>query len=245
VSAMERRRGAGGAPVRRRVVGAYVLVALAVIGLLVALSHGLRHDLEDIGSTAPGLTADVDPLRDESPCLGVVAREGSPSLAPPPGSNPVVTRSSGELLTCPVTYDGSTVRFIGEVVGAVLDRGDHAWVQLNDDIYADERGPLPTHRDFQGMNSGLGARLEADQADLVSVIGGPRTQGDLVEVVGVFHRVHPRDGEVAVLDVMSMRVLRQGAPTVPPEVPARMPVALIAAAVALGAVVVERQRRDT
>ena len=233
---------AGRAPTRRRVVGAYVLLAIAVVGGRVAMTHALRHGPPTSGEPVVELTDAVDPLREEVQCEVAPPREGEerPTMAQPSVPQAV---SSSQLYDCPGSWDGLRVRYVGEVVGAVLPRGEHAWVQLNDDLYADSIGPLPTHRDFRGGNAGIGARIRAADAALITTVGGPTQQGDLVEVVATFRRVDEATDEVAVLDVESLVLLRPGRPFEVPQAGARSVVAGIAAVAALAIVVVERRRR--
>ncbi|CAN5203924.1 hypothetical protein BH23ACT9_BH23ACT9_00980 [soil metagenome] len=232
-----------GTPTRRRVVGLYALLGVIAVLGLVGLAELLRHDHPPAGPPTPELADQIDSLRDEVSCPEPPQQELGPALAAP-AAEPAVTVDSNRLYDCPRTWDGRRVRYVGEAVGALLDRGDHAWVQLNDDVYADGVGPLPTHRDFRGGNAGIGARLDADQAQQLTTIGGPRFRGDLVEVVATFQRVDPDSAEVAVLLVESLTVLRGGEPLEQPRAPARPVIAGLAALIALGVVVLERRRRD-
>lgn len=232
------------APTSRRVVALYLLLTAGAVLGLIGLGEALRHDHPAAGPAVPELPDEIDPLRQEVPCEVPAPREGEERvevIAEPSLPQPV---SSNELYDCPSTWDGRRVRYIGEAIGAVLDRGDEAWVQLNDDVYAEGSGPLPTHRDFRGGNAGVGAVLRPADAQQIVTVGGPTTRGDLVEVVATFRRVDPDSGEVAILDVESLNVLRRGEPFTPPRAPARPVVASIAAVLALAVLVVERRRRN-
>lgn len=231
-------------PTRRRVVALWVLVALAGVAGLVGLGEALRHDHPAAGAQTPELTEEIDPLREDVPCELPAGREGAerPVVVAAPELPQMVT--SNELYDCPSTWDGRRVRYVGEVVGAVLERRDGAWVQLNDDVYADGVGPLPTHRDFRGGNAGVGVRLTRDQAARIDNVGGATQRGDLLEVVAEFRRVDPETAEVAILHVETMRILRRGEPFEIPEAPGRAAVAMVAAAGALAIVVIERRRRE-
>lgn len=231
-------------PIRRRVVGLYALLAIAAITGLIVLAHALRFDHPAAGPATPEVADAIDPLREDVPCELPAAREGEerPVAAAEPELPNEVT--STELYDCPTTWDGRRVRYVGEVVGAVLGRRDHAWVQLNDDVYADGIGPLPTHRDFRGGNAGVGARLELADAAAIEVVGGPSDRGDLVEVIGTFRRVDPESGEVAVVLVESLTLLRRGEPLEQPSHPARPAAASLAALACLVVVIAERRRRE-
>ncbi|WP_370325606.1 hypothetical protein [Euzebya sp.] len=230
-------------PTRRRVVGLYALLAVVLVAGVIGLGEILRHDHPAGGPVVPEVPAEFDPLRDEVVCEVPAGREGTERGSVAAAPELPVPVDSNALYDCPATWDGRRVRYVGEVVGAVLDRGDHAWVQLNDDVYADGIGPLPTHRDFRGGNAGVGALLEPDAAAQITTVGGAETRGDLVQVVATFRRVDPDSGEVAILDVEALEVLRVGTPYTEPDSPARPVVALIAAAGALAVVIVEQRRR--
>lgn len=238
-----RRRHSEHLPTRRRVVLAWALAGLVAVTGLVALAEALRLDHPPAGPQTPEVADELDPLRDDVVCDLAVPREGEDRevAAAEPELPSEVT--SNQLYDCPGTWDGRRVRYTGEAVGALLERRDRVWMQLNDDAYAAGIGPLPTHRDFRGGNAGIGVHAPPDLAAAVQVVGGPATRGDLVEVVGVFRRVDPATNEVAVLEVERLQVVRDGGPLEVPNHPARAWVALVVAALAAVAVVEERRRR--
>jgi hypothetical protein len=164
----------------------------AVVGAVVLLAEELRP---------PGVPTFDEPLSDPR-----VEIECPTEL---PDQVPLVTSSA--LYDCPAHWDGIRVRYQGEAVGAVLRRGDEAWVQLNDDIYAGTVGPLPAHRDFRGGNAGIGVRIDAGTAADIAHVGGPGVSGDIVEVTGVFHRVDEATAEIAVIRAETAGVVRRGA----------------------------------
>jgi len=230
-------------PTRRRVVAAWALVGVVAITGLVGLAEALRLDHPPAGPQTPEVDEGPDPLRDEVVCDLAAPREGEDRevAAAEPELPSEVT--SNELYDCPGTWDGRRVRYTGEAVGALLERRDRVWLQLNDDAYAASIGPLPTHRDFRGGNAGVGVHAPPALAARVGTVGGPEARGDLVEVVGIFRRVDPATGEVAVLEVEQLEVVRAGGPLETPSAPARAWVAVLAAVVALGLTVAERRRR--
>lgn len=158
-----------------------------------------------------------------------VVTGGSDCPAAAPRSAAVVT--STRLLECPEAYDGARVRYRGEMVGAVLVRGERAWAQLNDDPYALGPGALPRHRLPLGANSGLAVSLPADVAAGVAHVGSYRAQGDLVEVVGTFRRADPADAGGPAIQAVQATVLVPGQPLVH-----RAPTRLLLAAAALALV---------
>lgn len=174
----------------------------------------------------PGVPTSDEPLSD--PRLPVVCPDEAPH-------GELVT--SGQLYDCPHLFDGVRVQYRGEVVGAVLERGDEAWVQLNDDVYAGNIGPLPAHRDFRGGNAGVGVRIDAETARSITHVGGPRARGDIVAVTGEFLRVDETTGEVAIIRSFSAEIVELGGPSARPF---RLDRAVVAAALLVGLAVLWR-----
>lgn len=143
----------------------------------------------------------------------------------PPSGVPLVT--SSELYDCPDVFDGVRVGYRGEVVGEVLVRGDEAWVQLNDDVYAGDIGPLPAHRDFRGGNAGIGVRIDAETAHAITHVGGPNTRGDIIELTGLFRRVDEVTSEVTVIEAATADIVVRGVPFDRPLRPDRAVVAAV------------------
>jgi hypothetical protein len=190
-----------------------VLALLALGAVLAAVTMAsidlLRHVDEGVELE---VDAGVDDPRDPIDCSGFEPREGDREEPLDAQQLPPVTVGSGDVLDCPQLFDGRRVVFTGEAVGQILGRGDRRWVQVNDDIYADEAGPLPAHRFYAGGNSGLGVSAAPEHLAEVRVLGGPRAHGDLVEVHGTFHRVDPASGEMAIIAAERIEVLRPGRP---------------------------------
>jgi hypothetical protein len=206
-----------------------VVVAALVLGI-----EGvdlLRHP--PAGGEPTVTAADSDP-RVEIECPDADA----PALGLAAASDPAV--SSNELYDCPFAYDGRRVRYTGEVVGAVLRRGGHAWVHLNDDVYSGARGPLPAHRDYQGGNGGVGVRIPAALAEEVRFVGGPAARGDVLVVEGTFHRVHAASREPAVIIAASGGIAAPGEPFVDPVLPERAVAAALLGCLALVLALTER-----
>lgn len=219
---MSRLRGlsaGGSSPYRRRPVPVrwvflgLLLAAVALVGV-VTLAEALRPPFraeEEVPHGGGQLTSDP---REEVECTVPRPREDRPRQPDRAVGQamPAVDVSSTALLDCPQTFDGLRVRLQGEVVGGVLDRDDGAWLQLNDGAYADTVGPLPSHRLYVGSNSGIGVFVPDTLAEEISVIGGPRTRGDVLTVSGVFHRVDDASAEVAVVRARTGEVLEPGGP---------------------------------
>ena len=202
---MSRRAATPTRPVSRRSVAVGAAVAAVLAAALMTGVWSLRPDVRVTGADLPPL-ADV---RDETFCAED-PREGAEREEEEQPGIPRV--ASSQLLDCPQDYDGDTIRYRGEVVGAVLERDDGAWLQLNDDDYAGDLGPLPTHDGYRGLNSGVGVWVTPQIAEQVTSVGGPGRRGDVVEVVGPFQRVDPLTGEVAIIRANLGEVVVLGAP---------------------------------
>jgi len=84
--------------------------------------------------------------------------------------------TSTELIEEATALDGKTVSYKGEVVGDILYRGDHAWINISD-----------------GKNA-IGVYVPATEAKKVEYVGRYCIVGDTVSLVGTFHRACVEDG---------------------------------------------------
>ena len=205
----------------RQVFGAGGL-AVAAVAAIVALSNWLVLPPEAVvGLAAPAEPDDAQPGALSCP---------DPSTLAPPDSPTRVTASL--LIDCPDVFHGRAVTYEGEVVESVLHRGGHAFVQLNDDPYADVGGPIPETRTQLGGNSGITVILDGDTADVIATLGSYRARGDVLVVRGTFHHAHPTAGGAPAIAAATAALARPGGPirhTVPPR---RLVVAVVAALVA-------------
>lgn len=207
---------------------------LATTVLLVAALGGLVGWLR---ATAPTATTDVSvqdvlPPDDELTCDELESEQGD--LAPDVGDAVTGLATSAEVLTCPFSFDGLRVRYVGEVVGDVLQRDGGSWVLANDDAYALEDGPLTAAGTPRGTNSGLTLWLPDPLDDLADEPGRPDRRGDVLEVVGTVLRADPADGGGLTIRVEEARVLAEAAVVEVPvhwrQVGAAVVLALLAAA---------------
>lgn len=198
------------------------LLLLAVLTGVVMLVEYLRHP----PAVAPvAELPDASDPRDEIECPPAPSVGGADERPVPVNSN--------DLYDCPHTYDGRPVRFEGEVVGALLDRADGAWTQLNDDAYAGDLGPLPAHREFRGGNAGVGVHLPRDLADAVEWVGGPAARGDVLVVTGPYHQSDADSGEAAVIRASAGEVIATGSPIEDRVMPDRRVAGIILAVAAM------------
>jgi hypothetical protein len=133
--------------------------------------------------------------------------------------------TSSLAFACPRLFDGRSVIFVGEVVGDVLRRDGGAWVQVNDDAYALERGPIGPHRERLGTSSGLAVWLPDGLHETLGDPGRYGRRGDLVQVSGDFLRADPADGGGMAVRARELELL---SPSTPVTETLNLPLALAA-----------------
>lgn len=219
-------------PVHPRAV-VQTMVTLAVVLLTVALIAQLRlaKPYEPAEFILPGTEDPTGPFSDVVTCERTLPEV--PVVPEGELPTPLGRVTSGEVVACPAAFDGHAVIYAGEVIGDVLHRDGGAWVLVNDDDYALEVGPLDSHGEFRGTNSGLSVWLEGDLAHLVERPGGPRWRGDVLLLRGVVRRADPADGGGLTLRAFEAEVL---APAVPLSRPVNRPQAIAAGLLSLIAV---------
>lgn len=78
--------------------------------------------------------------------------------------------SSVDLISNAKKYDGNEIEYQGEVVGDIMTRSDHAWLNI-----------------FDGSNA-LGVWVTKALSQDIHNAGGYNTKGDIVKVSGIFNR---------------------------------------------------------
>lgn len=102
--------------------------------------------------------------------------------------------SSTELIEHARELDGREVSYQGEVIGEVMNRGDHSWVNLND-----------------GENA-IGIWSDNNLLGIISFCGSYQARGDSLEVRGIFNRackIHGGDLDIHALHIIKLRDGRQ------------------------------------
>lgn len=198
-------------PATRLLVAPAVFVVVLVVGLqgLMASDERPADPGLVVDPTAlPPLDATVIRCERERPDTEPAQREAERI---PAGAR----ISSNAAVACPQAFDGRRVVYVGEVVGDVMRRDGGAWVQVNDDPYALEVGPLPAHDQLRGTNTWLQVWLPDHLLDGIEP-GRPGRRGDVIEVEGTLLRADPADA-----GGMTLRAdrLRMHAEAVDVEVP--------------------------
>ncbi len=134
------------------------------------------------------------------------------------------TVSSDALISRAASFDGRVIAFSGEVIGDVMPRGDHAWVNISD-----------------GANA-IGVWLPLSMLPRLSYLGSYRARGDVLLVQGVFHRACPDHGGDMDIHAFSVEAAAPGAPVGHPVRAGSMILAGVLLAAAGGAFVAWRAR---
>ncbi|MFA5146894.1 MAG: DNA-binding protein [Candidatus Omnitrophota bacterium] len=102
------------------------------------------------------------------------------------------TVTSSDLIEKAKELDGKPVQYKGEVVTAILNRGEYSWVNLND-----------------GRNA-VGVWARTADIEPVRFIGGYKRKGDILEVDGVFNRACPAHNGEMDIHAKAVKVIEKG-----------------------------------
>ena len=181
---------------------ALLVAAVAVVTALVALLVWLRGRIPEqalvdpVGDLPAAATCDTGP-------------HATPRLV------------SGVAFEGPDRFDGQRVVVIGEVVGDVLGRRTGSWIQLNDDAYALDHGPLAATGVPAGTNSGVAVWLPKELTPVALQPGRATHRGTILLVTGTFLRADPADGGGTAVRADHVELLDRGGPVaVATDVPA-------------------------
>jgi len=102
--------------------------------------------------------------------------------------------SSRELINNARAYDGRTIMYAGEVIGEIMARGKHAWLNINDG------------------NLAIGVWVPKALLKDISYTGNYKSIGDWVEIVGVFCRSCAEHGGDLDIHAVTLRKINSGRP---------------------------------
>lgn len=108
------------------------------------------------------------------------AIEADPSVQLSPNSP-----TSGELVDSPKKWDGKTLSFTGEAIGEKMQRGEYAWIHVNDDAYYVKN--IEEGASLGGYNSGHAVWLTDELASRIRTFGDYTHEGDIITVRGTFN----------------------------------------------------------
>jgi hypothetical protein len=101
---------------------------------------------------------------------------------------------SNDLIEQAKAYEGREIVFSGEVIGDILDAGDHVWINVSD-----------------GSNA-VGVWTQRDLAREIHMAGRYEQRGDTVRVTGVFHRACPEHGGDFDIHAKNVTLVQRGYP---------------------------------
>lgn len=99
---------------------------------------------------------------------------------------------SNELLKGAREHDNKPVIYSGEAIGEVMQRGEFVWVNIND-----------------GDNA-IGIWVSAALEKEINFTGSYKSQGDIVEISGVFHRACTEHGGDLDIHAQTLRKISDG-----------------------------------
>jgi hypothetical protein len=186
---------------RGPLIGSLLALTLMVVGVVWLESIAPEAELEDrrVSGVPPLATQDVRSCT--RPAGTDIAAEIR--LEIPDGGR----ISSAQVYACPAAFDLLDVTFVGELIGDIITRDGGAWVQVNDDDYALEVGPLLGHREQRGFNTGLSVFLPEELLTDVTGVGRAEVRGDVVELRGRLLRTDAEDGGGITLRAHELEVL--------------------------------------
>lgn len=132
--------------------------------------------------------------------------------------------TSRELIEMANSINGRKVAYRGEAVTAIMNRGSHSWVNLND-----------------GSNA-IGVWCKTDDLRDVKSLGGYKSKGDVLEVVGIFNRACSIHRGELDIHAESVKVISAGFPVEERISTKRIKVAIAFFLLAIVAIIVLRKR---
>ncbi len=104
--------------------------------------------------------------------------------------------SSQELIAEAKLFDGAHVLYGGEVIGEVLARGDHAWINVYDG------------------NNAISVWVPGALLEKIKHTGSYKYAGDRVRLHGIFHRSCPEHGGTLDIHAQDLLVVEPGQPVI-------------------------------
>ena len=102
------------------------------------------------------------------------------------------TLTIGELIEKAPQYDKKVITLEAEAIGEMLERGDKAWVNINDGTGA------------------VGVYIDKKEAEKIKTWGNYHSIGDTVKVTGVFYRAYNAQGGDLAIEGNSIERIKEG-----------------------------------
>lgn len=138
------------------------------------------------------------------------------------------TPTSGELVEDPKKWDGREITFTGEAITEAMERGENAWIHLNDDAYYLRN--VEEGAQLGGYNSGHAVWLPAELTERIEYYGDYGHEGDVVTVRGTFNAACREHGGDMDIHATELTVENPGRPVREPVKPIKVLVAIVLAA---------------
>ena len=106
--------------------------------------------------------------------------------------------SADQLIDAAAQWDGKRVKFEGEVIGDIMPRGDHVWINVLDG------------------SSAIGIWVPKDLVPNISFTGQYFAKGDRIEIRGIMHRACQDHGGDLDIHADYAAILEQGAKVLHP-----------------------------
>ncbi len=99
-----------------------------------------------------------------------------------------------DLIENSIAMDGKEVTVEGEAIGEILERGNYAWINMND------------------SSNSIGVWIEKDSLKELTYFGNYKTQGDIVKLTGTYHRACIEHGGDVDIHCNSIKITSSGNP---------------------------------
>ena len=97
-----------------------------------------------------------------------------------------------DLIENSIIMDGKAITVQGEVIGEALERGEYAWININD------------------VSNSLGIWIKSDSLSDLNYYGSYKKKGDIVQITGVFHRACREHGGDIDIHCTDIAILSKG-----------------------------------
>ena len=131
-----------------------------------------------------------------------------PRETPAPAPASPNAPSSTDLVERPKTWNEQEIPFTGEAIGEVMERGEYAWIHLNDDAYYAKN--VEEGAGLSGYNSGMAVWIPTNLTDTIGTYGDYKHEGDIVKVQGVFNAACAQHGGDMDIHATSLAVVTPG-----------------------------------
>ena len=135
--------------------------------------------------------------------------------------------TSNDLIDQAREYDSREVIYTGEVIGDIMARGDHAWINVSD-----------------GSNA-IGIWVKTADMQGIDTAGRYNMHGDTIKVTGVFHRACAEHGGDFDIHADKLELVEKGYAVAHPADPVKTVVACVLFAAAISIALIVKTKTHT